>query len=144
MPSLVLLLLILPAPPSQAAGTDWQPWDGRGHQPVQVEAGGTAFDQAIRFFQRYISPVDGARCPMYPTCSAYARQALARHGPWFGILLTVDRLIHENDPGERRHPVLVGDRYRYLDPLEANDFWLMGPASPPGANPDLSPPGHDK
>ncbi|TYO98246.1 hemolytic domain-containing protein [Geothermobacter ehrlichii] len=136
---LFVLLFLLPATPLWSAASDWQPWDGKSRKEMPIEADGPAFDQAIRFFQHYISPVDGARCPMYPTCSAYARQALARHGPWLGILLTVDRLIHENDPRERRRPVLVGDRYRYFDPVEANDFWLGHPAAAPDP-PDGQPP----
>jgi hypothetical protein len=63
---------------------------------------------------------------MYPTCSAYARQALARHGPWLGALLTVDRLLHETDPREHRHPIRVGDWVRFYDPVENNDFWVEG------------------
>ena len=48
---------------------------------------------AIRFFQEYISPTDGARCQFSPTCSAYGHQAIHRHGPWLGVLMTADRLL---------------------------------------------------
>ena len=48
---------------------------------------------AIRFFQEYISPADGARCRFSPTCSAYGHQAIHRHGPWLGLLMTTDRLM---------------------------------------------------
>lgn len=82
---------------------------------------------AVRFFQTFISPVDGPRCRMYPTCSGYALQALDRHGPLLGTLLTVDRLLHEGSPEEHRHPVEVGGRLRYHDPLGNNDFWLNRP-----------------
>jgi putative component of membrane protein insertase Oxa1/YidC/SpoIIIJ protein YidD len=88
----------------------------------------------IGFFQEFISPVDGPRCPMTPTCSDYALQALDRHGPALAIMLTVDRLLHENTPREKTHPVPGPDRVRYLDPLDNNDFWLSTPprpASPP-------------
>ena len=48
---------------------------------------------AIRFFQKYISSTDGARCPFSPTCSAFGHQAIHRHGPWIGVLMTADRLM---------------------------------------------------
>ncbi|PNU19511.1 membrane protein insertion efficiency factor YidD [Geothermobacter hydrogeniphilus] len=120
---LLPLLLFCPLP---AAAADWGPWEVPTHKGSsrQPEHDTSPFDQAVHFFQLYISPVDGPRCPMYPTCSAYSRQALARHGPWIGVMLTVDRLIHENDPREKRHPIRVGGRMRYADPVSNNDFWL--------------------
>jgi putative membrane protein insertion efficiency factor len=48
---------------------------------------------AIRFFQRYISPTDGARCQFAPTCSAFGHQAIRDHGAWTGVLMTADRLM---------------------------------------------------
>ncbi|MGM0416535.1 MAG: membrane protein insertion efficiency factor YidD [Thermodesulfobacteriota bacterium] len=80
--------------------------------------------QGVRFFQRFISPVDSPRCPMYPTCSTYALQALQRHGPVLGSFITVDRLLHESSPEEQNIPLQGFGRTRYYDPLDANDFWL--------------------
>ncbi|MFW6387601.1 MAG: membrane protein insertion efficiency factor YidD [Thermodesulfobacteriota bacterium] len=80
--------------------------------------------QGVRFFQKFISPVDSPRCPMYPTCSTYALQALRRHGPVLGSFLTVDRLLHETSPEEQTIPLEGFERIRYYDPLDANDFWL--------------------
>jgi putative membrane protein insertion efficiency factor len=80
--------------------------------------------QGVRFFQKFISPVDSPRCPMYPTCSTYALQALRRHGPVLGSFLTVDRLLHETSPEEQTIPLDGFERIRYYDPLNANDFWL--------------------
>jgi putative membrane protein insertion efficiency factor len=80
--------------------------------------------QGVRFFQKFISPVDSPRCPMYPTCSTYALQALHRHGPVVGSFLTVDRLLHETSPEEQTIPLEGFERIRYYDPLDANDFWL--------------------
>lgn len=93
-------------------------------------------DRAVEFFQTYVSPVDGPRCQMSPTCSAYARQALHKHGFWMGMFITVDRLLREVDPLERRQTVLEGGILRAADPLSANDFWLNPPAS---ASPETNP-----
>lgn len=55
---------------------------------------------AIRVLQapfhvyRYaISPLLGANCRFQPTCSAYALDALGRHGPVRGMALTLRRLV---------------------------------------------------
>ncbi|MCA1796282.1 MAG: membrane protein insertion efficiency factor YidD [Geobacteraceae bacterium] len=86
--------------------------------------------QGVRFSQKFISPVDSPRCPMYPTCSTYALQALQRHGPVVGSFLTVDRLLHETSPEEQTIPLEGFERIRYYDPLDANDFWLKSAKSP--------------
>lgn len=125
----LLFLMLLSWPVSAPAAPEWGPWGTTDAKPaVPAAAHDTSpLDWGVRFFQNYISPVDGPRCPMYPTCSAYARQALAKHGPWLGTMLTVDRLIHENEPQEWQHVIRVGDHDRYHDPLSNNDFWLDAP-----------------
>jgi putative membrane protein insertion efficiency factor len=47
----------------------------------------------IRFFKRYISPLDGPRCAFLPSCSAYSFACLTKRGPWRGFLLSCDRLM---------------------------------------------------
>jgi len=78
---------------------------------------------AIDFFINHISRVDGDRCPMYPTCSAYSIDAIKKHGFLIGIVMTADRLIHENNEMDYALIVKKGDRYRYFDPLSNNDYW---------------------
>lgn len=46
----------------------------------------------IRLYQLWISPLLGPRCRFIPSCSAYAAEALHRHGPWRGGWLTARRL----------------------------------------------------
>lgn len=45
-----------------------------------------------RFYKTYISPVGGDRCPMYPSCSTYSKQAFSQYGFITGFILTADRL----------------------------------------------------
>ena len=41
----------------------------------------------------HLSAVRAGGCPMHPSCSVYARQALAQHGPIVGGMMTTDRLL---------------------------------------------------
>ena len=82
----------------------------------------------LRFYRAVISPVDGDRCDMAPTCSLYAGQALRAHGAFMGIILTADRLLHEADEQRFVTPLKVRGRVRnethYPDPLADNVYWL--------------------
>jgi len=55
----------------------------------------------IRFYQKWISPLFPARCRFYPTCSAYAVEAIERHGAWRGGWMATRRLAkcHPWHPG---------------------------------------------
>lgn len=78
----------------------------------------------IHFYQYVIGDLDGRSCPSFPVCSAYARQALATHGPLLGGWLILDRLIHEGGDLRRGPWVLVEGERRLYDPLQRNDAWL--------------------
>ena len=54
------------------------------------------FLHAIRFYQRNISPCFPARCRFYPTCSAYAYEAIQKYGPGKGLLLSIKRVLKCN------------------------------------------------
>lgn len=60
---------------------------------------------AIRGYQRFISPLFGATCRYYPTCSAYALGAVRTHGAVKGSLLAGARLLRCNpwSPGGIDH-----------------------------------------
>ncbi|MEE0133202.1 MAG: membrane protein insertion efficiency factor YidD, partial [Treponema sp.] len=50
----------------------------------------------IRFYQICISPLFPPSCRFYPTCSAYALEAIQRHGPFKGFYLAVKRILRCN------------------------------------------------
>ena len=50
----------------------------------------------LRGYQRWISPLMGARCKYYPSCSEYAVQAIGRYGILRGSVLATWRLLRCN------------------------------------------------
>ena len=63
-----------------------------------------AFLSLISFYQRCISPMFPARCRFSPTCSAYAYEAICKHGAMKGGFLALKRFC-------RCHPFYKGDWY---------------------------------
>lgn len=57
-------------------------------------------------YRRLVSPLLPPACRFYPTCSAYAEEAVRRHGALRGLVLTVKRL-------GRCHPLCDGG----IDPV---------------------------
>ncbi|MCL2030168.1 MAG: membrane protein insertion efficiency factor YidD [Oscillospiraceae bacterium] len=55
----------------------------------------------IRLYRRYISPLSPPSCRFAPTCSAYALEAVERHGPLKGGWLSLRRFL-------RCHPFRKG------------------------------------
>ncbi len=79
---------------------------------------------AIKFYQEHISAVDGNRCPMHPSCSAYASQAFEKHGPLMGWIMALDRLVRCGRDEAKVAPMkFIGSQSYIHDPVEANDFW---------------------
>lgn len=50
----------------------------------------------IKFYQVAISKFTPPSCKYYPTCSAYAYEALTKHGVLKGIFLTIIRVLKCN------------------------------------------------
>lgn len=61
----------------------------------------TALTLAIRAYQMWVSPLFPAACRYHPTCSAYAIEAIERHGAWRGSVLAAKRI-------SRCHPFHAG------------------------------------
>jgi hypothetical protein len=57
-----------------------------------VSTGRRAARLAIRAYQLSLSGIAGRQCRHWPTCSAYADQAIARYGVWPGVWMGVARL----------------------------------------------------
>lgn len=70
---------------------------------------------AIAAYQRWLSPLLGARCRFLPTCSAYAREAIERFGLLRGGWLALRRIL-------RCQPFCAGGH----DPLPEQFRWWPG------------------
>ncbi|MGH2843295.1 MAG: membrane protein insertion efficiency factor YidD [Solirubrobacteraceae bacterium] len=75
-----------------------------------MNAGRRAAVAPIRAYQRLFSPMLGARCRYYPSCSEYAAQAITKFGILRGLVLAGWRLLRCNpfsgggyDPVEAQH-----------------------------------------
>ncbi len=78
----------------------------------------------IRFYQDHISAVDGARCPMTPSCSEYAARAMKKHGAVMGWIMACDRLVRCGRDEVHISPIIRINNHTYVsDPVSANDFW---------------------
>jgi len=86
----------------------------------------------FRFYQRVVSPIDGARCHHTPTCSRFALDAVQQKGFLLGVLLTVDRLWNTGRSSALRLLPEVWTRagYRFFDPVAQETFWLEGRLGP--------------
>ena len=71
-------------------------------------------------YRTIIGELDGRPCPSWPHCSAYAAQAIHRHGLLTGSLFILDRLIHEHDD-RNRAPIIVDNTILIADPLWYNE-----------------------
>ena len=64
----------------------------------------------VHFYRLILSPIIPPRCRFMPSCSAYALEAVARHGAWAGFWLSAKRLA-------RCHPIdALGGAHGY-DPV---------------------------
>jgi putative membrane protein insertion efficiency factor len=84
----------------------------------------------ISLYRRYLSPFLPPTCRFQPTCSAYAEEAIDRHGSVRGSWLAFCRIL-------RCQPLA---RAGY-DPVPAEFHWWPRPATTAGAAQDDTPEG---
>ncbi len=57
----------------------------------------------IILYQRLISPLIQPSCRFTPTCSQYALEAIKKHGPYRGTLLSIKRILRCHPWGGHGH-----------------------------------------
>jgi putative component of membrane protein insertase Oxa1/YidC/SpoIIIJ protein YidD len=135
---LTVLLLVVPVQANADGGGD--PWDFERpaksfpqREVVIVDPARASahpikqgFGLMLDFFQGVLSPIDGPKCPHYPTCSQFARESVSLYGPFWGTVMTGNRLAREY-PGileSGHYPVVFKGQLRAYDPPEHE--WLWG------------------
>lgn len=86
--------------PTATGGAPGTAGRGRG-LPWALRALGWVLTALVRAYQMLLSPLLPPACRYYPTCSAYAVEAIERHGPFRGGWLAVRRIArcHPFRPG---------------------------------------------
>lgn len=127
---LLFISLLLVIGESKANPLAYQPLHARQlpsieqNPPGQGAAG--VLLAALAFWNSYLSPIDGERCPLYPSCATYARQAIHKHGGLLGGWMTIDRLLHERSEISSGELITSTKKKSYVvDRLSMNDFWLL-------------------
>jgi putative membrane protein insertion efficiency factor len=70
----------------------------------------------LRLYQVVLSSQDGPRCMFHPSCSEYAKLALAEHGMFTGSLMAIDRYLRCNGTNRELYPY-DPVRRKLLDPV---------------------------
>jgi uncharacterized protein len=120
----LFLLFLIFGSAGGALGNEHAAGPENNGEKVQGSAGNFAL-VPVHLYQKYLSPVIGGRCPMYPSCSGYARQAIEKHGAVMGWIMACDRLMRcGRDEVKLATVVHEGQSTYCADPVENNDFWL--------------------
>ncbi|MCX7994343.1 MAG: membrane protein insertion efficiency factor YidD [candidate division WOR-3 bacterium] len=90
--------------------------------PVKI-----VFTTAIRLYQVSISPAQGDVCNFSPSCSNFAREALEKHGIFWGTLMATDRLLRCNPSAiylyDKFYTGIENDKI--YDPVENNHIMRL-------------------
>jgi uncharacterized protein len=78
----------------------------------------SGFIFAFAVYENIISPIDGDRCNMLPSCSAYSKDSLAKHSLIKGILMTADRLMRCGMDTRLYPTISIGERDFHHDPVD--------------------------
>lgn len=70
----------------------------------------TLLQLPIRLYRWLISPMLGSNCRYFPSCSAYALEAIETHGAWRGSWLSVRRVCRCHPWGGAGYDPVPGGR----------------------------------
>jgi len=85
----------------------------------------------MAIYSNLLHPGISRGCPSHPSCSHYMKSAVIRFGVPTGIILGLERLLHET--GELYHgfPISTPDGVKIYDPLDNNVFWWHNSVNEP-------------
>lgn len=74
----------------------------------------------ITFYQTHISPYDGPKCMLTPTCSQFYKEAHSQYGFVWGTLMTIDRLFYREGQSSLKYYRYNSPKGTYKDPVYHN------------------------
>ncbi|HEX2956506.1 MAG TPA: membrane protein insertion efficiency factor YidD [Chitinispirillaceae bacterium] len=94
-----------------------------------IFSSGTGHEKApvffLDFYQRYLSQLRYSRCPMFPSCSEYARSVIGHYCTLQAYPLICDRLIRCGHDFNTYDDTIIGQQRRLLDfPYPFTDFFI--------------------
>lgn len=90
----------------------------------QKETDRSMLSGMFQFYETVITPIDGNRCKMFPSCSRYFKNAVDRHGLLKGWVMGCDRLLRcGGDERRLSSPIWIDRKKHWYDPVSNNDFW---------------------
>jgi putative component of membrane protein insertase Oxa1/YidC/SpoIIIJ protein YidD len=96
------------------------------NQTESMLANASFYQGAIKFYRgplNHLRAVRRGECPMYPSCSEYSRQAIARFGFTKGWVMSMDRMMRCGRDETRLAPkIWVNGKLKYYDPIEKNNL----------------------
>jgi len=72
----------------------------------------------LYLYQKYISPIDGDRCPMHPGCSSFMAEAVEKRGLLMGVIMGSDRLQRCGRKLYSYPWIIRNNQFYAYDPLE--------------------------
>lgn len=117
--------------PMPSAGSTPALQHGTGNRPMNTMPDGSGngsfvSDAALGLMAIYsgvLHPGISRGCPSYPSCSRYMKAAIIQYGVPLGIVLGLERLLHETGELHRGTPVTTPEGIKIYDPLDNNTFW---------------------
>jgi putative component of membrane protein insertase Oxa1/YidC/SpoIIIJ protein YidD len=102
------------APDEPAPHNDYVPDSG-----YKADVTGVVF----HVYKRWISSVSSAGCPSYPSCSEYMFEAVNTYPFPLGVMIGLDRLLHESSEIKHGKWIFTQSGWKIYDSLENNTFW---------------------
>ncbi len=90
--------------------------------------GETIFKSLITYYQKEVSPIQGDRCPFYPSCSHFTLKSMELFGFNLGLIMGIERIYYRENYGLFHEPtyyekIYLNGRRRLYDIPWANNIF---------------------
>lgn len=93
------LFLILIISSSSIFSNDWA-WELTEETETDIKSDDDSLHaKLIKYYQEYSSPIQGERCPFYPSCSHYVLESMKLFGFELGLIMGIERIYYRENKG---------------------------------------------